>query len=78
MADNSHEKSEAWEAEAVSSAGQAKEDTGSAPPTMMGASPSITGKVPCDLPQGGATQPAVPLIPWRDPSEEEVYFCSKN
>lgn len=37
MADNSREKSEAPETGAVFFAGRAKEDSESAPPTMMGA-----------------------------------------
>lgn len=40
MADNSHEKSEALEAEAVFFAEGAGEDVGSAPPTVMGALPT--------------------------------------
>lgn len=55
MADNSHEKSEALEAEAVFFAESAKEDSRSAPPTMMEPflQPHLEG--PGDFSQGGAT-----------------------
>ena len=50
MADNSHEKSEVLEAEAVFFAERAEGEAGSIPPMMMGVLQSIFGKVPCDSP----------------------------
>lgn len=76
MADNSHEKYEALEAEAVCFAESIKEDAGSAPPTMMEPFYSIVWKVPCDAPR--CCHPASrPLTPWRTPSEGELYLRGK-